>query len=149
MDDNVKLAPASDLLSYALVYLVGQGNAKLSPDEMKTLYAYLQGGGTVLMESCRMIRGRLGRRRFLDLLGSLGPSLASLRPVIHCDRTVLFAARRLDSNRAYARRQGERGVIWSTCDYGCLWQGERRDGPAAREAIRTAMEWGAIWSRMR
>ena len=35
------------------------------------------------------------------------------------------------------------GVILSTFDYGCLWQGKRRDGPASREEIRTAMEWGS------
>ena len=36
----------------------------------------------------------------------------------------------------------DQGVIRSTADYGCLWQGERRDGPAARADIRTALEWG-------
>ena len=35
------------------------------------------------------------------------------------------------------------GVIFSTCDYGCLWQGDRRNGTAAREAIRAAHEWGS------
>jgi hypothetical protein len=34
-------------------------------------------------------------------------------------------------------------VVWSMCDYGCLWQGERRGRAASREEIRTAMEWGA------
>jgi hypothetical protein len=33
-------------------------------------------------------------------------------------------------------------VIISSYDYGCLWCGERRNGPAEREAIRSAMEWG-------
>ena len=35
------------------------------------------------------------------------------------------------------------GVIASTYDYGCLWQGARRDGPASREDIRAAMEWAS------
>jgi len=35
------------------------------------------------------------------------------------------------------------GVILSTHDYGCLWQGERRGRLAAREEIRAAMEWGS------
>jgi len=34
-------------------------------------------------------------------------------------------------------------VIFSTHDYGCLWQGERRGGSASREEIRSAMEWGS------
>lgn len=33
-------------------------------------------------------------------------------------------------------------VVMSTFDYGCLWQGERRGGPATREEIRAALEWG-------
>jgi hypothetical protein len=35
------------------------------------------------------------------------------------------------------------GVIFSTADYGCLWQGDRRSGAAGREAIRAAHEFGA------
>jgi hypothetical protein len=34
------------------------------------------------------------------------------------------------------------GLIYSTADYGCLWQGERRSGAAGREAIRSAHEFG-------
>jgi hypothetical protein len=34
-------------------------------------------------------------------------------------------------------------VIFSTCDYGRLWQRQRRNGPASREEIRAALEWGA------
>jgi hypothetical protein len=35
------------------------------------------------------------------------------------------------------------GVILSARDYGCLWQGARRGGPASREEIRAALEWGS------
>jgi hypothetical protein len=35
------------------------------------------------------------------------------------------------------------GVIVSACDYGCLWQGERRGRAASREEIRAAHEWGS------
>jgi hypothetical protein len=34
-------------------------------------------------------------------------------------------------------------AIFSTYDYGCLWQGEQRGGSASREAIRAALEWGS------
>ena len=34
------------------------------------------------------------------------------------------------------------GVIFSTYNYGLLWQGEVRGGVPSREQIRTAMEWG-------
>jgi hypothetical protein len=35
------------------------------------------------------------------------------------------------------------GVVFSTHDYGCLWQGKRRDRAASREEIRSAVEWGS------
>ena len=34
------------------------------------------------------------------------------------------------------------GVIFSTYDYGCLWQGEQRGRRPTREEIRAALEWG-------
>jgi hypothetical protein len=35
------------------------------------------------------------------------------------------------------------GVLFSTSDFGCLWQGERRGRPGLRDEIRSALEWGA------
>jgi hypothetical protein len=34
------------------------------------------------------------------------------------------------------------GVVFSTHNYGLLWQGERRGRLASREEIRSAIEWG-------
>ena len=34
------------------------------------------------------------------------------------------------------------GIIYSTGDYGCLWDGGRANAPASRESIRSAMEMG-------
>ena len=46
------------------------------------------------------------------------------------------------------------GVVFSTFDYGCLWQGKRRGRAAARHEIRNALEWGEnlmlyAWQRRR
>lgn len=146
LDDNVRLAPTSNLPGYTLVYLVGQGNWKLSPDEMKALYAYLQGGGTVLMESCRHDPAAgSADAAFLDLLASFGAKLGELsagHPLL--TEPFLFAAPPpgFETEHMPGPKVSE-GVIWSTYDYGCLWQGERRGGPASREDIRAAMEWGS------
>ena len=36
----------------------------------------------------------------------------------------------------------EEGARFSQADYGCLWAGDRRGGPASREEIRAAHEFG-------
>ena len=51
VDDAVPLT--SGLAAYTLVYLVGQSAFQLSRPQMEALYNYIQGGGTVLIESCR------------------------------------------------------------------------------------------------
>ncbi|NJN84535.1 MAG: hypothetical protein HC802_21130 [Caldilineaceae bacterium] len=42
-----------DLTPYTMVNLVAQESFQLTTDEMTTLYNYVQGGGTLLIESCR------------------------------------------------------------------------------------------------
>jgi len=86
---------------------------------------------------------------FSDLLASLGISCQELQPG---DSLLvephLFAAPppgfETDGTPKVVVGAAAAGrVVWSMCDYGCLWQGERRGRAASREEIRTAMEWGA------
>jgi hypothetical protein len=146
VEDGVSLA--AGLEGHTLVCLVGQDAFQLSADEMNVLYAYLQEGGTVLIESCR--RGINDDAppadvSFGDMLASMGVKTEAL-PAGHSLLVdpFLFAA-----PPPGFETEGETqllvggGVILSTSDYGCLWQGLRRDGPATREEIRTAMEWGS------
>jgi hypothetical protein len=145
VDDHVPLT--SDLDQYALVYLVGHDAFQLSRDEMNALYAYLQAGGTVFIESCRKGTDEsepAADASFADVLASMG---IELQPVERGHRLLaepnLFAAvpAGFETGGTPSLQIGG-GVILSTYDYGCLWQGDRRDGPAAREEIRAAMEWG-------
>jgi hypothetical protein len=146
VDDDVTLA--ADLSSYALVYLVGQEAFQLSRDEMNALYAYLQAGGTVLIESCR--RETAGGAppadaSFSDLLASMGVQIGELTGDHRLlQEPHLFAAPPpgFETEGAPAVLVGG-GVILSTNDYGCLWQGKRRGRPASREEIRSAVDWGA------
>jgi hypothetical protein len=145
VDDNVPLA--TELDAYTLVYLVGQEAFKLNRDEMNALYAYLQGGGTVLIESCRR-QTATGNppadASFSDLLASMGISLEEvgaehglfLEPHLFAAPPQGFETEGTPSVLAGG------GVIFSTHDYGCLWQGKRRSRAASREEIRTATEWG-------
>jgi hypothetical protein len=146
MDDAVPLAPG--LERYALVYLVGHDAFQLSRDEMNALYACLQAGGTVLVESCRhdLQDGEpASDAAFADLLASMGVQLQELgaeHPLLQ--EPFLFSAPPAGfETEGTPQIQVGGGVIFSTYDYGCLWRGERRGTPASRAEIRTAMEWGS------
>lgn len=160
VDDNVALAQSSNLGAYALLYLVGHEAPALKPDEMNALYAFMQGGGTVLVESCR--QGAAGDAApsdaaFTDLFASLG-----IKPeALPADHRLLTSPALFTSPPAGYETEGSPQVlvtdalVFSTYDYGCLWQGQRRQGPASREEIRSAMEWGgnildyALWRRQK
>lgn len=136
-----------DLGRYTLLYLVGQDRFQLSQDELKALYAYLQGGGTVLLESCRSgvtDSEPAADAAFADALASFGIKTGVL-PVDHrmLVEPFLFAAPPpgFETSVGGQVQVGE-GVIWSTLDYGCLWRGVRRGQIASREEIRAAFEWG-------
>jgi hypothetical protein len=145
VDDDTPMAPG--LEDYTFVYLVGQDAFQLSRDEMNALYAFVQAGGTILIESCRYETENgdpPADAAFADLLASMGISLEE----IAADHPLLHAAHLFPSPPAGFETEGTpqflvgEGVIFSTHDYGCLWQGERRGAAASREEIRAAMEWG-------
>lgn len=144
VDGGVPLSTALD--PYTLVLLVGQGRLELSAEEMNTLYSYIQGGGTLFIESCRQDADAASAAdaAFADLLSSLGMQLAPLPS----DHALLQAPALFAAAPAGFETEGEpqllanESVIYSTFDYGCLWRGQRRTGPASREEIRAALEWG-------
>jgi hypothetical protein len=135
------------LSDYVLVYLVGGEAFQLTSDEANALYAYLQAGGTVFFESCRY-RTEDGTpaadASFQDLYASMGIELQELT----ADHDLLVKPHLFAAPPSGFETQGPPhvlvggGVIFGACDYGCLWRGERREGLASREEIRTAFEWG-------
>ena len=152
VDTGVALEAA--LEPYTLLYLVGLGPFQLNQEAMQALYDYLHAGGTVFYESCRcdVEEGDPPADASLrDLLASLGVELSELPPAHPLrDDPYLFAAlpAGFEAGGAPALSIGgladqPGGVVVSTFDYGCLWQGQRRTGPAARGEIRAALEWGA------
>jgi hypothetical protein len=154
VDHDIPLTPGLEV--YTLVYVVGQGSFQLGKEEMEALYAYIERGGTLLIESCRhetdggaqsgaQSSGPQSDTAFYNLLSDLGVELSELRSDHRLLREpFLFAAPPPGfETQGSPRVVISDGVIFSTHDYGCLWQGERRGGSAAREEIRSAMEWGS------
>jgi hypothetical protein len=134
--------------AYALVALSARSAFELERDEMNALYAYLQEGGTVLFESCRRDLTEVhapADASFADMLGSFGFELGDF-PEDHPMLTepYLFGAAPpgFETSEESSIQIGK-GIVLSTHDYGCLWQGERRGRPASRQEIRAALEWGS------
>jgi hypothetical protein len=139
VDDDVALAPGIE--SHTLIYLVGQGEFELSRSQMNGLFNYVQKGrGTLLIESC----DTEAQAVFTNFLETVGFELAGLQP----GHRLLTEPYLFGAPPAGYETQGRPvvdvadGVIFSTCQYGRLWQGERRGGIATREDIRSAVEWG-------
>jgi hypothetical protein len=145
VDKNVALDDR--LNAYTLVYLSARSAFQLERDEMNALYAYLQEGGTVLYEGCRReltAESSPADTSFAELLGSFGIELEALpadHDVITQPSLFRVAPPGFETEGEPGIRIGG-GVILSTYDYGCLWQGDRRGGPASRAEIRAALEWG-------
>ena len=144
VDDS---APVDAGLSgYTLVYLVGHDTFQLSANEMNALYGLLQSGGTLVAESCRRDAGAGSRAEaaFVALFGALGLKLESVGAGHRLlQGPALFNAPPVGFETGGAPQlQGGEGVLYTTADYGCLWHGERRGGPASREEIRAAHEFG-------
>jgi hypothetical protein len=143
VDHDIQLD--ADLEKYSLIYLIGQGEFKLKREIMDALYNYLQGGGTVLFESCRQGNEEPpADAAFLDMIGSLGIKLEEVEgghPLL--SEPHFFAA---PASGAVVEGESKLlvggGVVYSSFDYGCLWQGTRHGAAASREEIRAGHEFG-------
>ncbi len=138
---------SADLSEYTLICLVAKDAVNLDAAVRTNLADFVRKGGTVFLESCHREGGAKPEadRTFNDLsrqLGSNNPQpLKRHSPLLS---EPFFFARTPDGyeNQGAPEVRADGGVVLSTCDFGCLWQGERRSGPASREEIRTGMEWG-------
>ncbi|MBN1261989.1 MAG: DUF4159 domain-containing protein [Anaerolineae bacterium] len=143
IDHDVTLS--SPLDGYDLVYLIAQTTVAPGKETLNALYTYLQGGGSLFIESCHTAGSdpAASEASLLDMLTSLGVQLHPIEaghPLLttpHC-----FAAPPEGATRSEVRILVGEGVIFSTGDYGCLWAGKGHGFTPTREAIRAAHEWG-------
>jgi hypothetical protein len=145
VDDGVSLVKIEP---YTLVCLTAQSAFQINPDEMNTLYAYLQGGGTLFIESNRQPTASgdpTSDSIFLDLLSSFGIKLDEVKAGHELLNTPnLFGALPAGYEGAgKGKLMAGGGVIFSTAGYMSVWRGEQRSGYATREDIRAAQELGA------
>ena len=142
-----RLALDANLRRYTMLYLVGQDAFRLPNDQMSALYDYVRQGGTVLYESCRShypAGEPGGDAAFLELVTGMGLRADAI-PANHAllQEPHLFA---LPPDGFEIQAPGRflmgEGILFSSYDYGCLWQGKRRGRPANRTELRNGLEWG-------
>lgn len=156
VNDDIDLT--GDLSEYTLIVLVAKDEFQLTVDEVNSLYAFLRRGGTLFVESCHREGGTnpASDGRFAELMESLGVQTEAVKlrhPLLQEPFLFSLPPSGYETGGAPSLRAGD-GVVLSTFDYGCLWRGDRRNGPASREEIRASMEWGHnlliyAWNRRR
>lgn len=136
----------ADLSEYTLIALVAKESFTLKPAEVNNLTAFLSKGGSLFMESCHREGGANpgSDSSFTQLASQLGRKLQPVPRHAPLLAEPFFFAQPPDGyeNQGAPRLRAADGLVESSWDYGCLWQGERRSGGATREEIRAAMEWG-------
>jgi hypothetical protein len=144
LDDEVTLA--GDLSRYTILCLVAKASFQLEVDQLNALYRFVQGGGTLFLESCRREGGAapVSDNLLRDIADSLGVRLETVKmghPLLSTPNLFATPPAGFETQAAPSLWAGD-GVIFSTADYGCLWTGERRNGASSREEIRSAFEFG-------
>ncbi len=140
VEDDVSIGPG--IVTNTLIYLVGQGDFKLDAGAMNGLRNYVRRGkGTLFIESI----DSAAEEAFLNFLETTAMQPKPL-PAGHrlLSQPYLFAAPPPGfGNQGKPKLLVSDGVIFSSYNYGLLWQGEQRGRKASREEIRSAVEWGS------
>lgn len=137
----------------SLLYLAGAEKLAIDDATVTSLRGFLQGGGALLLDAC-------AESPTADVVGS-AEALArrleiSLQPVerphpLMTARHVFGEIPAGPKSQAAPFLEGG-GLILTTADLGCAWQGGGADRPLAREEIRAALELGvniAVFARQR
>lgn len=139
VEDNVEIGPG--VVANSLIYVVGQGEFELPESAVNGLHNYVKHGkGTLLLESV----DKQAEASFLKILAAKG---IKPEPMTYGSRLMTRPNFFTMTPPGYATAESPAvkmadGIIMSGGNYGLLWQGERQSGLAAREEIRTAVEWG-------
>jgi hypothetical protein len=136
VDDDVKVGPG--LLEYMLIYLVGEGKFKLTKAQVNGLQGYIDRGGTMFVEAC----DEEAVDSFNSLISQIGRDVKDIsneHPLLR--KPYLFASPP-DGYIKEGVLKIDRGMIFSSYNYGRLWNGECSDHTPSRAEIRTSMEWG-------
>jgi hypothetical protein len=147
LEENIPLD--KKLNQHAMLYLCGNSRFELSEEQQAALDGFLQSGGFVFGEGCSGGQGETEARGIKEF----GLAFNQLASQLKCKLEIvqrghpLLSALHVFSEVPPGAEPGmllEGGhMIYSGSDYGCAWQGGRKDNPLSREIIRSAFEMGA------
>jgi pSer/pThr/pTyr-binding forkhead associated (FHA) protein len=136
----------------ALLYCPGSGAFSADAAALARLGEFLHGGGILWADPCRGGDWEPFAETVHRLASQLGLDLQPVtrwHPLLS-SRHVLPETLALGADGGVLLEAG--GVVLSTGDHGCAWQGGRLDSPIGRESIRDALELGtnvAVHARQR
>ena len=131
-----------------LLFITGHEEFSLSEVEEEALTNYFDRGGILFAEACGGITGSKSggakgfRSSFAGLCDKLGRNLRTIEmdhPVFHSYHIFGSLPPGHDGQAVVMMNNG---IIYSDCDYGCVWQGGRKDNLLPRGNIRDAIDFG-------
>lgn len=131
---------ADEPIGCDLIIMPLHADTKFSDQERKQLTAFLDGGGVLLAEACASA-GAEAAKRGMELVAQ-----ATGRKPHPVERThALLTARHVFSAPPPGAVAGQLieadGLLLSSADYSCAWNGGAADKPMPRGDIRTAVEF--------
>ncbi len=136
IDNKSQVTP--EVLNYQMVFLVAEGEVKFSNAQVNGLQGYIERGGMIFMDAC----DEKAAESFKELLKQMDINvLAPLKGHTLLSEPYLFATPPAGYTPDGSLRIGK-GVIFSTYNYGGLWNGETKGGAPNRADIRSATEFG-------
>jgi len=127
----------------SMLYLTGQDEfPPLSPSQLDCLRTYLASGGVLFADACRGGDWHEFVKSVTGIAGELGVELQAVErwhPLL-LSRHVLAAPPLAGAGDPGLSEAG--GMIVSSSDYGCAWEGGPADQALGRERIRAALELG-------
>jgi hypothetical protein len=142
--DEAQLAPGIELND--LICLVGQGPFEFTQGLINGLSNYVKKGqGTLWIESLDAEASASFNNLLQGMSAQLTP-LSGRHSLLSTPHLFNTPPQGYDLNTPPEVYVDE-GILLSTAQYGQLWQGQNKQGPALREQIRAAVEWGQnlIW----
>jgi uncharacterized protein DUF4159/FHA domain-containing protein len=139
--------PGEPLPRTTLLYVAGGGAADLDGAAAERLRDLLEDGGAILLDACHDGSPEAFAGWASGLAGALGREPAAVgrwHP--------LLTGRHVFAEAPLGALSEHGGLILSGSDLGCLWAGGPEGSPAAREAVRAALELGvnaAVYARRR
>jgi hypothetical protein len=136
----------------SLLYLTRSGAFGFSNELVPGLAAFLLGGGVLLADACRATDWRAFAGSVEELAGRLRrtPRVVERGHPLLLSRHVLPEAPLACDDGPALSESG--GLVLTTADYGCAWQGASAEHALSRETIRAALELGtnvAVYGRRR